>query len=147
MDKVIYDPILGELRQSDGGGSGGGGGGDCTGIQPMVCRVFADDHYGMAAHLDAENGMEFAGYCAERIGKLELYLVSADPNHTGDIVLMVGGEPFTVPVTASVSKATIVPGAPLTGRIAIVRDVGDSADTLAIGGVPVTAKVVDWRCF
>ena len=143
MDKVIYDPILGELRQSDGGGSGGGsGGGDCTGFQPMVCRIFADDHYGMAAHLDAENGMEFASCCASGIGKLELYLVSADPNHTGDIVLMVGGESFTVPVTTSVSKATIVTSAPLTGRIAIIRDMGNAADTLA-----ATALAVDWRCF
>ena len=145
--EVMYDSVLGMLRQSGGGGSGGGGGGDRTGIQPMVCRVFADDQYGMAAHLDAENGMEFAGYCAGGIGRLELHLVSADPDCAGDIVLSIGGEKFTIPVTASVGKAVIIPVAPLTGRVTIVRDVGDSADTLSIGGVPVTAKVVDWRCF
>ena len=142
MDKVIYDPILGELRQSDGGGSGGDGGGGCTGIQPMVCRVFADDQYGMAAHLDAENAMELAGYCAKGIGRLELYIVSANPACEGNISLDIGGEEFVIPVTASVGKAVIVPGAPLIGRIAITRDMGNAADTLA-----ATALAVDWRCF
>ena len=144
--EIMYDSVLGMLRQSDGGGSGGGGG-DRTGIQPMVCRIFADDNYGMAAHLDAENGVEFAGYCAGGIGRLELYIVSANPACEGNISLDIGGEEFVIPVTASVTKAVIEPGEPLTGRVAIVRDVGDPADTLSIGGTPVTAKVVDWRCF
>lgn len=140
--EVMYDSVLGALREADGSGGGESGGGGDPGTKLMVCRVFASDEYGMTARLDADSGMEFAGYCAEGIGKLELYLVSADPSHTGDIVLTVGVESFTVPVTASVSKTIIIPGAPLIGRIAVVRDMENAADTLA-----ATALVVDWRCF
>ena len=85
----------------------------------LVKRVFAHDTYGVVAYLDTNNTMELSGYFAEEISRIELWLVSANPDITGN----------------------------LSGRIAIARDTADPDDTLNDGTDAVTALVVDWRCY
>lgn len=112
----------------------------------LVQRVFAHETYGTAAYLDADNSMELSGYFADGIRQFELWLVSATPEITGNIVLTIGTESFTVPVTGEAAKVVINPSKPVTGMISIVRNTGDANDTLNDGTDAVTALVVDWRC-
>ncbi len=111
----------------------------------LVNRVFAHDTYGTVAYLDADNRMDLSGYFAEGISSIDLWLVSAS-NVTGNIVLTVGNDRFTVPVTSAVTKQTLSLSNNAVGKISIVRDTADSADTLNDGTDAVTALVVDWRC-
>ena len=48
----------------------------------LVKRVFAHDTYGVVAYLDTNNTMELSGYFAEEISRIELWLVSANPDIT-----------------------------------------------------------------
>ncbi len=111
----------------------------------LVNRVFAHDTYGTVAYLDADNRMDLSGYFAEGISSIDLWLVSAS-NVTGNIVLAVGNDRFTVPVTSAVTKQTLNLSNNATGKISIVRSATDSADTMNDGADAVTALVVDWRC-
>lgn len=126
---------------------GTGLGGENPGTKFMVCRIFAHDDYEAVAYLDENNSMELAGYYAGGIGRIELYLVSANPACSGNIVLTVNGESFTVLVGAAIGKVTLVPVAPLSGKIAIARNAANAADTLKNGNAIVAALAVDWRCF
>lgn len=112
----------------------------------LVQRVFAHDTYGTVAYLDADNSMDISGYFADGISQFDLWLVSATPEITGNIVLTVGGESFTVPVTGVVKKIAINPKTAIKGIISIVRNTASSADTLDDGSDVITALVVDWRC-
>ena len=112
----------------------------------LVQRVFAHDTYGTVAYLDADNSMDLSGYFADGISQFDLWLVSATPEITGNIVLTVGGESFTVPVTNVVKKVAINPKTTIKGIISIVRDTTSRADTLDDGSDVITALVVDWRC-
>ncbi|MBE6379290.1 MAG: hypothetical protein E7051_10840 [Lentisphaerae bacterium] len=112
----------------------------------LVQRVFAHDTYGTVAYLDTDNSMDLSGYFADGISQFELYLVSATPEITGNIVLTVGGESFTVPVTDVVKKVAINPKTAIKGIISIVRNTANNADTLNDGTDAITALVVDWRC-
>ena len=113
----------------------------------LVQRVFSHDVYGTVAYLDANNTMDLSGYFADGIRQFELWLVSATPEITGNIVLQIGSEHFIVPVTSDVTKASVKPATALTGTISIVRDTANSADTLNDGTDAITALVVDWRCW
>lgn len=113
----------------------------------LVKRVFAHDTYGVVAYLDTNNTMELSGYFAEEISRIELWLVSANPDITGNVVLTLGFERFTVPVNATATRCSLSPSSPLSGRIAIARDTADPDDTLNDGTDAVTALVVDWRCY
>ena len=73
----------------------------------LVQRVFAHDTYGTVAYLDADNSMDLSGYFADGICQFEIYLVSATPEVTGNIVLNIGAESFTVPVTGTTLGAFI----------------------------------------
>jgi hypothetical protein len=88
--------------------------------------------------------MTFAGYIAEPVNKIDLYVVSANPEYTGNIVLTVGAQSFTVPVGATVGKVTLALSTPATGIVSIVRDTAAGADTLSDGTDAITAYVVDW---
>ena len=112
----------------------------------LVKRVFAHDTYGTVAYLDANNSMDISGYFAEGISRFELWLVSATPIITGNIVLNIGGETFKVPVTGKVSKVVIAPSSAVKGIISIARDTASAEDTLNDGADSITAFVVDWRC-
>ena len=112
----------------------------------LVQRVFAHNTYGTVAYLDADNSMDLSGYFADGISQFDLWLVSATPEITGNIVLTVGGESFTVPVTGMVKKVAINPKTAIKGIISIVRNTASSADTLDDGSDVITALVVDWRC-
>ena len=112
----------------------------------LVQRVFAHNTYGTVAYLDADNSMDISGYFADGISQFDLWLVSATPEITGNIVLTVGGESFTVPVTGMVKKVTINPKTAIKGIISIVRNTANNADTLDDGSDVITALVVDWRC-
>ena len=112
----------------------------------LVQRVFAHNTYGTVAYLDADNSMDLSGYFADGISQFDLWLVSATPEITGNIVLTVGGESFTVPVTGMVKKVTINPKTAIKGIISIVRNTANNADTLDDGSDVITALVVDWRC-
>lgn len=111
----------------------------------LVNRVFADDVYGTAAWLDADNSMELAGYFAVPVNQFDLWIVSANPKISGNIVLSIGDESFTVPVTGTVRHVVLTPAQGVSGRISIVRDAAGSADTLKDGTDVITALVVDWR--
>ena len=112
----------------------------------LVQRVFAHDVYGTVAYLDANNTMDLSGYFAEGITQFDLWLVSATPEITGNIVLTIGSETFTVPVSGSVAKVTINPEESPHGIVSIRRDTASEADTLNDGTDAITALVVDWRC-
>ena len=112
----------------------------------LVNRVFAHDTYGTVAYLDANNSMDISGYFAEGISRFELWLVSATPTITGNIVLNIGGETFKIPVTGKVTKVVITPSTAVKGIISIVRDTASVEDTLNDGADSITAFVVDWRC-
>ena len=112
----------------------------------LVQRVFAHETYGTVAYLDGNNSMDLSGYFADGISQFELWLVSATPEITGNIVLIIGTESFTVPVTGSVAKVVINPSDTAIGVISIVRDTAKEADTLSDGTDAITALVVDWRC-
>lgn len=112
----------------------------------MVNRTFADDTYGTVTWLDENNQMDFSGYFAEPVSKIELWIVSANPAVTGNIALKIGTQYFIVPVTGSVQKVVLLPETSLTGRISIVRETTNITDTLNDGTDVITAMVVDWRC-
>ena len=112
----------------------------------LVKRVFAHDTYGTVAYLDANNSMDISGYFAEGISRFELWLVSATPTITGNIVLNIGDETFNVPVTGKVAKVVIAPSSAVKGIISIARDTASAEDTLNDGADSITAFVVDWRC-
>jgi hypothetical protein len=112
----------------------------------LLRRVFANDTYGTVAYLDANNSMDLSGYFAEGISQFELWLVSATPTITGNIVLNIGGETFKVPVTGKVAKVVIAPSSAVKGIISIARDTASEEDTLNDGTDSITALVVDWRC-
>ena len=112
----------------------------------LVQRVFAHDTYGTVAYLDANNSMDISGYFAEGISRFELWLVSATPTITGNIVLNIGDETFNVPVTGKVAKVVIAPSSAVKGIISIARDTASAEDTLNDGADSITAFVVDWRC-
>ena len=112
----------------------------------LVQRVFAHDVYGTVAYLDANNTMDLSGYFAEGITQFDLWLVSATPEITGNIVLTIGSETFTVPVSGSVAKVTINPEESPHGIVSIGGDTASEADTLNDGTDAITALVVDWRC-
>lgn len=112
----------------------------------LVRRVFANDTYGTVAYLDANNSMDLSGYFAEELTQFELWLVSATAEITGNIVLNVGNESFTVPVTGNVEKVTLNMSTAVSGIISITRDTSNEADTLNDGTDAITALVVDWRC-
>ena len=112
----------------------------------LVKRVFAHDTYGTVAYLDANNSMEISGYFAEGISRFELWLVSATPTITGNIVLNIGGETFKIPVTGKVAKVVITPSTAVKGIISIARDTASAEDTLNDGADSITAFVADWRC-
>ena len=112
----------------------------------LVKRVFAHDTYGTVAYLDANNSMDISGYFAEGISRFELWLVSATPTITGNIVLNIGEETFKIPVTGKVAKVVITPSCAVKGIISIARDTASAEDTLNDGADSITAFVVDWRC-
>lgn len=112
----------------------------------LIQRVFAHETYGTVAYLDSNNSMDLSGYFADGISRFELWLVSATPEITGNIVLTIGTESFTVPVTGSVAKVVINPSDTAIGVISIVRDTASETDTLNDGTDSITALVVDWRC-
>ena len=90
--------------------------------------------------------MDISGYFAEGISQFELWLVSVTPEITGNIVLNVSGETFTVPVTGEVTKVVLAPSTAVKGIISIARDTASAEDTLNDGTDSITALVVDWRC-
>jgi len=143
---VKMDAVLGEIREADSA-TGIPDPAGSSGHSLVACRVFADDRYGQVAWLDDANAMELIGYHVEPVTRLELYLVSANAECTGNIVLTVGGESFTVPVGAVPAKVTLTPATPLTGIISITRDTANPADTLNDGTDPITAFVVDGRWY
>lgn len=112
----------------------------------LLRRVFANDTYGTVAYLDANNSMDLSGYFAEELTQFELWMVSATAEITGNIVLNVGNESFTVPVTGNVEKVTLNMSTAVSGIISITRDTSNEADTLNDGTDAITALVVDWRC-
>ena len=109
-----------------------------------VTACFGNETYQIVCYLDAAHGMTFAGYIAEPVNKIDLYVVSANPEYTGNIVLNVGAESFTVPVGATVGKVTLNLTVPATGIVSIVRDTANAGDTLSDGTDAITAFVVDW---
>ncbi len=109
------------------------------------CRAYADDTYGCVAWLDAGHSIEAAGYYGNPIGRIELFVVSANAALSGSIVLVIGGVSHVVPVTGTLAKVTVTLAAPVTGRIVITRDTTSSSDTLKEDGEAVTALVVDGR--
>ena len=109
-----------------------------------VTACFGNETYRIVCYLDAAHSMTFAGYIAEPVNKIDLYVVSANPEYTGNIVLAVGAESFTVPVGAAVGKVTLALSTPATGIISIVRDTAATSDTLSDGTDAITAYVVDW---
>lgn len=143
---IKMDAVLGEIREADDAG-GTTDPGESSGHGLVACRVFADDRYGQVAWLDDANAMELIGYHVEPVTRLELYLVSANPECSGNIVLTIGGESFTVPAGAAPAKVTLTPAVPLTGIIEIIRDTANPADTLNDGTDPITAFVVDGRWY
>lgn len=112
----------------------------------LLKRVFANATYGTVAYLDADNAMELSGYYADGVNQFELWLVSATPEITGNIVLTIGSESFTVPVGGTVSQVVLNTTTPVTGLISINRDTASVEDTLNDGTDSITALVVDWRC-
>lgn len=112
----------------------------------LLRRVFAHDTYGTVAYLDANNSMDLSGYFAEGLTRFELWLTSANPEITGDIVLNIGGKSFTILVTENVKKVTINMSTAVSGIISITRDTSNEDDTLNDGTDAITALVVDWRC-
>ena len=95
----------------------------------LVKRVFAHDTYGTVAYLDANNSMDISGYFAEGISRFELWLVSATPTITGNIMLNIGGETFKIPVTGKVAKVVITPSTAVKGIISIARDTASAPAT------------------
>lgn len=112
----------------------------------FVQRVFADDTYGTAAWLDDTNTMELCGYYPEQISQFDLWVVSANPEITGNAVLSIGDQEFIVPVTGAVSKVMLAPDNAVSGKIEIGRNTESESDTLKDDGETVTVLVVDWRC-
>ena len=109
------------------------------------CRAYADDTYGCAAWLDADHVIEAAGYYGNPVGRIELFVVSANPALSGDIVLSIGGSSHVVPVTGTLSKVSVTLPSPVTGMIVIARDTSSPDDTLKEDGEAITALVVDGR--
>lgn len=109
-----------------------------------VTACFGNETYQIVCYLDAAHCMTFAGYIAEPVNKIDLYIVSANPEYTGNIVLNVDAESFTVPVGATVGKVTLNLTVPATGIVSIVRDTANAGDTLSDGTDAITAFVVDW---
>lgn len=109
-----------------------------------VTACFGNEVYQIVCYLDATHNMTFAGYIAEPVKKIDLYVVSANTAYTGNIVLKVGSESFTVPVGATVGKVTLPLSTPATGIVSIVRDTANASDTLSDGTDAITAFVVDW---
>lgn len=109
-----------------------------------VTACFGNETYQIVCYLDATHSMTFAGYIAEPVSKIDLYVVSANTAYTGNIVLKVGAESFTVPVGAAVGKVTLDLSTQATGIISIVRDTAAASDTLSDGTDDITAYVVDW---
>jgi hypothetical protein len=138
----VRDPITGRVLYFLPAGSGGGGGGGRGNLPVTAC--FGNEVYQIVCYLDAAHNMTFAGYIAEPVNKIDLYVVSANPEYTGNIVLTVGAESFTVPVGATVGKVTLQLSTPATGIISIVRDTANAGDTLSDGTDAITAFVVDW---
>lgn len=118
--------------------------GDSGATRYPVTACFGNETYQIVCYLDAAHGMTFAGYIAEPVNKIDLYIVSANPEYTGNIVLNVGAESFTVPVGAIVGKVTLNLSTPATGIVSIVRDTANAGDTLSDGTDAITAYVVDW---
>ena len=109
-----------------------------------VTACFGNETYQIVCYLDATHSMTFAGYIAEPVNKIDLYVVSANTAYTGNIVLTVGAQSFTVPVGATVGKVTLALSTPATGIISIIRDTANAGDTLSDGTDAITAFVVDW---
>ncbi|MDD3886968.1 MAG: hypothetical protein PHI35_08845, partial [Victivallaceae bacterium] len=74
---------------------------------------------------------------------VHLVVVSANPEITGDIVIAVGGQSFTVAVGATPAEVRLSLNTPFTGVPSVVRDTTAAGDKLR-DGEPVTALVLDW---
>ena len=111
------------------------------GAKPPLKNPYIHPHYDYVARLDQENSMEFAGYFAEGVKRMELWLVTDGTN--GNISISVGGKAFTVPVNPLLSHITLNFDSPLTGRIIITRNMESVNDTLE----GKTVHVVDWKLF
>jgi hypothetical protein len=122
------------------------GRGENGGWVPYAERTYAHATYGSVAYLDAGNVLVFMGYEAEGVNRIELWLVSADPEVTGNIVLRIGAERFVVPVAASPAKATLCFSSPVIGIVTIVRDTGDPDDHV-VNSAPVTVFAISWRMY
>lgn len=104
-------------------------------------RPFTDDIYGPVAKLDEQNAIELSGYYAEPVTRFDLWLVSATPEVSGNVVLNVGTESFIVTVTDVLSKVRLVLTNGVRGKITVSRDTASPSDTL-----PGTVLFVDGRC-
>ena len=109
------------------------------------CRAYADETYGSVAWLDAAHVLEAAGYYGNPVGKIELFVVSANGTSSGNIALVIGGNTYAVPVTGTPAKVSISLPAPVSGRIIITRNTASADDTLKEDGEAITAFVVDGR--
>lgn len=112
---------------------------------PVVDHIYYHDTYGTVIYLDDDNPMDVVGYQAQPWENIDLYLVSADPSVTGNIVLTTGDNRIVAPVTASVSKVAWCLTDYVSGLVSITRNTEDPEDTLKDGDNIVTALLVDWR--
>lgn len=126
-------------------GSQGPAGNNGYTVHPVE-YIYFDSVYGTVCYLDADNCIAPLGYQAEPWHKIKLYICSANPAVSGDIVLTCGNNQLTVNVQSTPQLALWELAEPVSGRILIQRNVNDPADTLkdASGNV-ITALVIDWR--
>lgn len=101
--------------------------------------------YDTVAQLDNNNAMEFSGYFAQGISRIELWPVS--DSGSGNICISVGEQTFTIPVNETPSHVALDLAEPLKGRISITRNCDNANDTLNNDSTPITVYVVDWKLF
>ena len=111
-------------------------------------HIFYHDYYGIVSYLDADNSIKPVGFFAEPWQKITLYTISAEPEKSGNIVLVCGENRVVVPVGSELQKAEWIFSIPVSGQIEITRDTTDPADTLkTTSGDIITAVVADWKVY
>ena len=130
------------------GDTGETGGNGADGGAPPVERSCYDATYGVVSYLDDDNSVTALGWQGAGWTRLKLWLVSADSTVTGNIVLKIGTQSKTCAVGVAVAAVDWELATPAAGRVEIVRDTTDAADTLKDGsGNIVTALLADWRAW
>ena len=148
---IRFDDVLGRLRRKDAGGSGESGGGSQSPVYQLFDNpaefTVLNDNYGRCVQLDATTPtMNFAN-SVWGISTIRFRAVSANPDVTGNAVLIaivdgVERDPVTVAVGATPGTIEIPLDPAATGQFAIKRDVSSENDTLQ-DGEPVSLLLLN----